>query len=63
MRPGTRVELVALTDAYDVFRLSVGDRGSVAFTDSLGTIHIEWDSGRRVGIDAGDAGLLRPAGP
>ena len=57
------MELVAVTGDYRAFQLHTGEVGSVAFTDSLGTIHVEWDSGRRVGIDAGDADLIRPTSP
>jgi hypothetical protein len=31
----------------------------VAFTDSLGTIHIRWDCARQVGIIAEDTRLIR----
>ena len=47
---GDRVELVVLTDDYRRFGLAAGDCGTVRFTDSLGTVHIHWDSGRRAGI-------------
>ena len=58
MNHGDRVELTDATD-YKLFKLSAGDRGTVEFTDSLGTIHIRWDNGRRVGIVSEDAGLIR----
>jgi Domain of unknown function (DUF4314) len=51
---GDRVELVATTDEFTA--LVPGDRGTVTRTDSLGTIHVRWDSGSRLGIieEAGD---------
>jgi hypothetical protein len=63
MNPGDRVELTATTDDYRRFKLSAGDLGTVEFTDSLGTIHIWWDSAsKRVGITSEDASLIRPVG-
>jgi hypothetical protein len=56
---GDRVELVQVSDGYLPFALSVGERGTVLFTDSLGTVHIRWDSGRQVGIIAEDTALIR----
>lgn len=47
---GDRVELVAVTAGDERFGLTAGDRGTIEFTDSLGTVHVRWDSGKRVGI-------------
>jgi hypothetical protein len=58
---GDRVELVEVTDDYRRFGLAAGNRGTVQFTDSLGTVHIKWDSGRRVGVVADELGLIRVA--
>ena len=59
---GDRIELVEVTDDYRRFGLAAGDRGTVEFTDSLGTVHIWWDSvGKRVGITREDAALIRRA--
>jgi Domain of unknown function (DUF4314) len=56
---GDRVELVRVA-ADDVrFGLAAGDCGTVEFTDSLGTVHVRWDGGQRVGIIAADRGLIR----
>lgn len=51
---GDRVELVHCSDPYT--RLVPGDRGTVRLVDSLGTIHVSWDSGSNLGIveEAGD---------
>jgi hypothetical protein len=63
VRPGDRVELIAATEDYEPFRLTAGERGTVEFTDSLGTIHVRWDTGRRVGVISEDRDLIRPARP
>jgi len=60
VKRGDRVELTDAT-GYRDFRLSAGDLGQVEFTDSLGTIHIRWDNGHRVGILTQDAGMIRVA--
>ena len=62
MNPGDRVELTHVTDDYLPFKLTPGQLGTVEFTDSLGTVHIWWDSaGKRVGIISEDAALIRRA--
>jgi hypothetical protein len=30
--------------------LEVGDTGLVTMVDAMGTIHVDWDSGRRLGL-------------
>lgn len=60
--PGDRVELTAVSDDYAKFALTAGDTGTVEFTDSLGTVHIRWDSGARIGIIAKSAALIRRIG-
>ena len=51
---GDRVELVACSDPYT--RLQPGERGTVRLIDSMGTVHVDWDSGSNLGIieEAGD---------
>ena len=56
---GDRVELVEVTDDYRRFGLAAGDRGTVQFTDSLGTVHVRWDRGQRGGIIAAEHDLIR----
>jgi hypothetical protein len=56
---GDRVELVAVSDDDARFGLTAGDCGTVEFTDSLGTVHVRWDSGARVGILAAERDLIR----
>ncbi len=62
MNPGDRVELTAVPDDYLRFALAAGETGTVEFTDSLGTVHVAWDNGVRVGIIAELAGCLRRIG-
>lgn len=54
-RVGQRVELVRSTDPYT--RLVPGEKGTVTFVDALGTVHVQWDSGARLGLvrEAGDS--------
>lgn len=40
--PGTRIEL---NDQMVDERIPAGARGSVAFVDDIGSIHMNWDSG------------------
>jgi len=59
MNRSDRVELIAVTADSARFGLTAGDTGTVEFTDSLGTVHVRWDSGRRVGITASERDLIR----
>ena len=59
MNRGDRVELTAASNDDVTFGLTAGDRGTVDFTDSLGTIHVRWDSGKRIGIIAAERELIR----
>lgn len=49
---GCRIELECIKDHYS--KLKPGDRGSVMFIDSLGTIHLRWDSGSTLGLIIGE---------
>jgi hypothetical protein len=60
---GDRVELVGVSHDDVRFGLRTGDRGTVEFTDSLGTIHVQWDNGKRIGIIASECDLIRSAPP
>lgn len=42
------------TDSYS--KLQPGTLGTVSFIDSTGTVHVNWDTGERLGliIEAGD---------
>lgn len=44
---GTRVELDYMDDANAV---ESGTKGTVAFVDDIGTIHVQWDNGRKMGV-------------
>ena len=50
-KPGSRVELVSMTDTYT--DLKPGDRGTVTAVDSIGTVHIQWDCGSTLGAAYG----------
>lgn len=49
--PGCRVRLVRMDDPYS--KLCPGDTGTVDSVDSIGTIHVSWDSGSSLGIAFG----------
>ncbi len=44
---GTRIELLSMNDSQAV---PPGTRGTVDHVDDLGTIHMNWDNGRTLGI-------------
>lgn len=46
---GRRVRLLRLADPEPT-ELALGSEGTVVFVDSLGTIHVDWDSGVRLGV-------------
>jgi len=58
-RPGDRIVLVGATDPHS--RLQPGTLGTVDHVDSLGTVHVLWDNGSRLGL--GVVGLGRPLHP
>ena len=45
---GTRLVLISMDDPYS--KLVSGDKGSVNYVDSAGTIHMKWDRGSRLGL-------------
>ena len=46
---GTRIALVHMgPDPYS--KLEQGDRGTVRAVDDMGTIHVNWDCGSRLGL-------------
>lgn len=49
---GKRVELVACADPYT--RLAPGEFGTARIVDDVGTLHVDWDSGSRLGLVAGE---------
>ena len=48
---GTRVELVSMDDPYR--KIPEGARGTVMLVDDIGTIHVAWDDGCRLGLVSG----------
>ena len=50
--PGTRIELISMKDPYAP--VPAGTRGTVKFVDSMGTIFLEWDNNRTIGIVPGE---------
>lgn len=52
LRPGSRVRLVESRDA--VSPIPAGSEGTVEFIDDLGTIFVDWDSGRSLGLIPGE---------
>lgn len=49
---GTRVELVRMGD--DPRPIPAGTRGTVELVDDMGTVHVNWDNGRRLGMVIGE---------
>ncbi len=49
---GDRIELVYTSDEHT--NLEPGDRGTVTGVDDVGTVHVAWDSGSRLGLVPGE---------
>ena len=49
---GTRVMLIRMSDPYT--NLRQGDQGTVTMVDDIGTIHVSWDNGSRLGVVFGE---------
>lgn len=58
---GTRVKLNSMNDPYS--RLGYGDCGTVRVVDDMGTIHVDWDCGSRLGLvfDEDDFEVIKEA--
>lgn len=50
--PGTRLMLLSMNDPYRP--VERGTRGTVRLVDDMGTIHMNWDNGRTLGIVPGE---------
>ncbi len=50
--PGTRLMLLCMKDPYRP--VESGTRGTVRLVDDMGTIHMNWDDGRYLGIVPGE---------
>lgn len=48
---GDRVELVSLGQPDQWTKLEPGTKGTVAYVDSTGTIHVKWESGSTLGLN------------
>jgi hypothetical protein len=49
---GTRVKLLYTSDLYT--RLQSGECGTIRIVDDIGTIHVNWDCGSRLGLIPGE---------
>lgn len=45
---GTKVKCISMEDPYSPIRS--GTIGEVLFVDDIGTIHVAWENGRRLGL-------------
>lgn len=50
--PGTRIELDFMGD--DPRPIAPGTRGTVRLVDDIGTVHCDFDNGRRLGLIPGE---------
>ena len=50
--PGTRIELDMMGD--DPRPIAPGTRGTVRIVDDIGTVHCDFDNGRRLGLVPGE---------
>lgn len=50
--PGTRIELLCM--GSDPCPVKSGTRGTVVCVDALGTLHCDFDDGRRLGVIPGE---------
>lgn len=51
-RPGTRIELDYMGD--DPRSIPPGTKGTVRIVDDIGTVHCDFDNGRRLGLVPGE---------
>jgi len=60
VEPGQRVRLVRTSDPYT--DLQPGAEGVVSLVDGMGTVHVHWDNGSRLGLvpDVDDFEIVRP---
>lgn len=47
-----RVELIFTSDPFTELR--PGDEGTVSFIDGMGTVHVDWDNGSKLGLVPGE---------
>ncbi len=60
---GDRIKLLFTSDPYT--QLKPGATGTVSFIDSIGTVHVTWDNGNRLGLVPGEDQweIIPPARP
>ena len=56
--PGRRIQFVAFGEP-DPFPLTPGLEGTIVHVDDGGTVHVEWDNGRTLGLAWGDKYVIR----
>jgi hypothetical protein len=49
---GTRIELIHMEDPYS--SVQSGMKGTVKVVDDAGTLHMQWDNGRTLGLIPGE---------
>lgn len=49
---GTRIECISMDDPH--WPIAPGTKGTVDFVDDMGTIHMNWDNGRTLGLVPGE---------
>lgn len=49
---GQRVRLIRCSDPYT--RIQPGTEGEVVFVDALGSVHVRWDDGSKLGLIPGE---------
>ena len=49
---GTRIELISMEDPFAP--IEPGTKGTVVCVDDMGTIHMQWDNGRTLGLIPGE---------
>ena len=50
--PGARVKLHQLNDPHT--KIESGTFGTVSMVDDVGTVHVDWESGQRLGLVMGE---------
>lgn len=51
-KKGTRIECIHMDDPYSP--IAPGTKGTVVMVDDMGTIHMEWDNRRTLGLVPGE---------
>jgi hypothetical protein len=51
-KQGARVKFLGTSDQFTT--MPIGTEGTVSYVDSLGTLHVKWDNGSRLGLIPGE---------